>query len=56
MWLFRTALHYVGYVGRYAEKERGLGDRYVIATVVTTESRDTAGRMLYSLSRSVDQR
>lgn len=38
----------------YAEKERGLGDRYVIAMVVTTESRDTAHQVLYSLGRSGD--
>lgn len=36
MWLFRTALHYVGYVCR--ERTRIKGPRYVIATVVTTKT------------------
>lgn len=39
LWLFRTAA---------LREEWRLGDRYVIATVVTTESRDTADPVLYS--------
>lgn len=50
MWLFRTTVHYVCYVCR--ERTR-LVDCYVIAMVDTTELRDTADRVLYSLDQSV---